>query len=1103
MQQLVLKILNIRADERWYVQTLFLHHFFQGIGVALFFTLANALFLSNYPIESLAEVYLFAAVLLLVVGRIYAYFEHHSSIDRLLPGVVLVLAGSVVVLRLTIGVFDPIWMPFLLLVWYHAIYLLGSLEFWGLSALLFDVRQSKRLFGLISAGDIPAKLLGYLSVSLLVPVIGLENLAWVAGASFLVSLFFLKRLLQNKQLHENEAGHHAHHHETHAHTGTKKTTGFQGLLRRFFGNDFILSLAGVSLMAVLVLTFIDFAFLSEVKYRYKDETELASFLGFFFSVGKGITIVTKVFFSGRLIDRLGAKRALLILPVLLLILVGALLAFNFLPYSHTKLLILFGLMTLVGDILQYALHDPVFLALFQPLNEHLRLQGHTVIKGVVNPVGLGIAGLVLTLLYALYDHVDLSGLSAGLLLPLAGWIAMVFVANRKYLDVLRYAVRKHYLQGNQLSIQDQSTIHLLSDKLRSPYPEEVLYAMELLEKTDRSRFETALPSLLTHERETIQRHALKRVEELVIRSMKKEVLKLAHQGPSIPVRADALRAYCRLDEEEALDQIQAYLQSEEPLLHRSAITGLLQTGGIEATVFAGQELLRLVASDRESDKTLAADIIGDLQIKRFYQPLVGFLQDPSPRVQQSALRASGKVANPQLLPYLKPYLEQRDHLSLAIQSLVGFQERAIAWMNDQLQSGEITPEPLLRFVRMARLIGGPESVDLLLRLMDYPQANVRRRSIGALKTLDARLDAAQESRVGEQLEREIGFAFELFQVQYQLSRLDSKRIHFRLPAAIEEELQLSKQRLYELVCLFFENQLLTEVEEGLLRDARRLPNALEILDNLLSNKWSDRLMVIFDRWSQEDRLQRVRSFQGPGPAMEQDPLRRIIRRGAAYYDPWTLALALESSAPSSGRIPSEWVAAYQQSEALVVRQAAQHAIQAASTLVSEAPSSSTSSAHSSTNMQVLESASNSLTELEKVLILKGTPMFAETPEHVLVDLASIVQEERVPEASCIFNKGDEGYCMYIIYEGSVKIHDGQVEFARFGRKDFFGELSLLDPEPRSASATALDECFLLRLDQQPFYELMNDRSEVARGILAVLCRRLRKQNQMLAAQRNA
>jgi CRP/FNR family cyclic AMP-dependent transcriptional regulator len=88
--------------------------------------------------------------------------------------------------------------------------------------------------------------------------------------------------------------------------------------------------------------------------------------------------------------------------------------------------------------------------------------------------------------------------------------------------------------------------------------------------------------------------------------------------------------------------------------------------------------------------------------------------------------------------------------------------------------------------------------------------------------------------------------------------------------------------------------------------------------------------------------------------------------------------------------------------------------------------------------------------------------------------------------------------MFIIYSGSVRVHDGEHTLAELKTRDFFGELSLLDTEPRSASVTAIEDTFLLRLDQHAFYEIMADRIEVTREIMKILCRRLRFQNKVVA-----
>jgi CRP/FNR family transcriptional regulator, cyclic AMP receptor protein len=133
--------------------------------------------------------------------------------------------------------------------------------------------------------------------------------------------------------------------------------------------------------------------------------------------------------------------------------------------------------------------------------------------------------------------------------------------------------------------------------------------------------------------------------------------------------------------------------------------------------------------------------------------------------------------------------------------------------------------------------------------------------------------------------------------------------------------------------------------------------------------------------------------------------------------------------------------------------------------------------------------------IEKVLILKSLNIFKDTPENVLADLAPLMQEVEYEKGYVIFNEGETGDCMYIIHEGSIRIHKGPVTLAVFSAKEVFGELSLLDADTRSASATADSDCLLFKIDQEPFYELLEERPEVAKGFIKILCKRLRVMNE--------
>ena len=139
---------------------------------------------------------------------------------------------------------------------------------------------------------------------------------------------------------------------------------------------------------------------------------------------------------------------------------------------------------------------------------------------------------------------------------------------------------------------------------------------------------------------------------------------------------------------------------------------------------------------------------------------------------------------------------------------------------------------------------------------------------------------------------------------------------------------------------------------------------------------------------------------------------------------------------------------------------------------------------------------------EKVLILKSLRLFSETPETILSELAPLMEETEYQADTVIFKEADIGDCMYIIYKGQVKIHKKHVTLAVLTEKEVFGELSLLDSETRSASATCVTDCFLFKIDQEPFYELLEARPEIARGFIKILCQRLRSLNNKMVTQQD-
>jgi signal-transduction protein with cAMP-binding, CBS, and nucleotidyltransferase domain len=129
--------------------------------------------------------------------------------------------------------------------------------------------------------------------------------------------------------------------------------------------------------------------------------------------------------------------------------------------------------------------------------------------------------------------------------------------------------------------------------------------------------------------------------------------------------------------------------------------------------------------------------------------------------------------------------------------------------------------------------------------------------------------------------------------------------------------------------------------------------------------------------------------------------------------------------------------------------------------------------------------------VDKILTLKTVSLFTETPDEMLAEVVELLDEIEVKAGDSIIKKGDPGTCLYIIAHGRVRVHDEERTLNFLGKRDVFGEMAALDPEPRVASVTAAEDTLLYRLDQEPLYTLMAKRPEVARGIIRILSRHLR------------
>ena len=110
---------------------------------------------------------------------------------------------------------------------------------------------------------------------------------------------------------------------------------------------------------------------------------------------------------------------------------------------------------------------------------------------------------------------------------------------------------------------------------------------------------------------------------------------------------------------------------------------------------------------------------------------------------------------------------------------------------------------------------------------------------------------------------------------------------------------------------------------------------------------------------------------------------------------------------------------------------------------------------------------------------------------MLSAVAEVLETVRVDAGQTIITKGDHGTSMYIVAEGRVCVHDGELIFTHLGQGEIFGEMAALDSDVRSATVTAETDSVLYRLEQNSLYRLMSDHAEAAQTIIRTMCRRQR------------
>ncbi len=831
---------DIRPDERRGALLAFVTLFGVLAGHTLLETGRDALFLAKVPADRLPFVYLAIALLALAVtrGRRPLVGGGHGLATW------LVASASVTLGFWALSALEATWVLYALYVWAGLFGTVATLQFWLLLGQTYTVPQAKRLYGFIGAGSVLGAVSGASLASLVTSALPTRHVLLGAAVVFLTAALGAARL-SLRTTTPRRAGRRV---ARPTHPGRSP--------REVLEYPYARRLVALVVVATLTVTFLDYLFKAEVSRTVSPEG-LGSFFANFYVALNGLALVVQLVLTSRLIHLLGAHRALVILPGLLMLGAGGLLAGG----ALVAVLLAKG----ADGSLRHSLHRTSLEVLFIPLPERLRFHTKRLVDAAGHRGAQATASLLLLGLLA--ADAPLPVFAAAILLFAAGWLTLALRLRAPYLELFRARLREGSVAqlGDALPRLDGDSLEAVFAALGSEDPAQVRAAIDLLADQGKVRLIPAV--LLHHDCPDVVLRLLELFAEAGRRDFVPIADRLARTAPP-DLRAAALRARTAVAPDQLL--LQRCRADESALVQATALVGLV-AGGWMAGPTARAALGEVVRHGTAEARAALARAIGFQPHEIFHDALLALASDPALAVRREVARAMAAGPVERFLPALLPLLAHRDTRAPARDALVALGAPAVAFLGHALSDPALplrvrrhVPRTLSRFDTRA-------AADLLLaRLTDEPSGMVRYkilRGLGRMRAVSPELPLDRRV-LAAAMDRTLELALQLATWHLVLTRGGQDDPSRRTPAhELIEGLLVDKsrhalERFFRLLGLTLPGEDFERIHRGLFHADRVVrASSRELLAHILEPPLRDRVLALVDEGGDEALLSRAGALE--------------------------------------------------------------------------------------------------------------------------------------------------------------------------------------------------------------------------------------------------
>ncbi len=692
MEKLV-SIIGIKRGEEKLAGLSALYALFIGLSQVWLKTIPVSLFLTHFNATTLPYAYIASAILLVAFGIIYGALEKKVSVTQLLYIFIIFPAAFFFIFWFFLQTSPSHGLYLILFIFSAAGFDIFDLELWGMLNRLFTLDQAKRMFGAIGLCQTLAGITGNLLIPFLLVFIGADNVILgisicVSCATLLLSVIF--RTFPNR-FHNPAPKHHLEE--------NKKV--------KWINNSYLINNMLFAMFSLFVYTIVDITFYNVNKKVFPTEIQLASFLGIFFATINSFDLLCRGVIAPLVINKLGVRVGLLIRS---LAVGGVALTLLFLTPFNIKLhtiFLLVALMKLFDEGIANSILRQSVLILYQPLLPRLRSWLQSKVELLIIPLSTISASLIFILIQY-YFSLDLVYITLLILILVAATLWVTFSLQKGFIDNLKLAITKQFFLFKS-QILDKNSQKFILEKLMGGKPDEVVYCLDLLEKTKRSYFVQGLSLCLEHPNSLIKQAALKKLQHFQSNKLVLKIKKILDENPDPYLRAQAFLALIFQKSTLFDKNLQSYFDYITLVFNDGAILASLQSNldttlqqEIRERVFKiiysksskrarmaqqiiQNKLFNLIHSTSTFERVRAAKILGQLGIEKDpSQDLLLLFADKNPSVVLSVIEVIPSFQDKKLYQQLAKALNQNELRSAVTLAFIKAKDKGLPSLEDSL-----------------------------------------------------------------------------------------------------------------------------------------------------------------------------------------------------------------------------------------------------------------------------------------------------------------------------------------------------------------------------------------------------------------------------------